>query len=140
MHCTCIHHISNAHLSSYDEGRYYTHFDKIVALASFVSSPGPLMAKGLPVANFVSCVRILECVFFSIHKQFFKWFYAIIKYFLLLLGKSWSAVVGKALVWQICWVDLTRKLGTIPSIPYKCSHTNVWYPESWNLFSPFQPF
>lgn len=79
LHCTCIHHISNAHLSSYDEGRYYTHFDKIVALASFVSSPGPLMAKGLPVTNFVSCVRILECVFFSIHRQFFKWVYARIK-------------------------------------------------------------
>lgn len=129
LYCTKIHHISNMHLSSSYEEPYYKSFDQIVASAGFVSYVSPLIAKGLPLSNFVCCVGILACMFLSSHRQFCKWVYAIIKKFTLLLGKSLSAVMDKSLVLQILQIiyqsGINVKTEHYPFNFYKCSHTNV---------------
>lgn len=92
--CTKIHHVSNVPLSSNYKEMYYKSFDQIVASASFVWLQ-KIFVK-------LCCIGILEYVCLWNHRQFCKWAYAIIQK-LVLLGKSWSAVVDKTLVLQIHW-------------------------------------
>jgi len=101
MPCSKIRHIANVHLSFDYKEIYYKSFDQIVASESVATYIGALIVKSLPLLNFVCCVGILECVFFPSHRQFCKWVYAKIKNFVLLLGKSSSAVMDKTLVLQI---------------------------------------